>query len=61
MSSNIKICELCNEKVLKFNNNSSFMEVNKNFYHYDCVVKYNYHKFCRKALKYKKNEEINNI
>ena len=54
------ICLLCNEKVKKFdNNNNGFMEVCKHEYHFVCVEKYGYQKFCREIMIYiKENEQI---
>ena len=54
------ICRLCNEKVQKFdnnNNNNGFMEVCKHEYHFACVEKYGYQKFCSEVIKYIKYKE----
>ena len=63
-----KICKLCNTKVYKCSNKSNgFMEAyNNNLFHFDCVSKYGYHKFCKEVIEYNKDnntltdEDINN-
>ena len=47
------VCRLCNTKVQKFdNNNNGFMEVCKHEYHFACVEKYGYQKFCSEVINY---------
>ena len=43
------ICKFCNKKVL--NTYKGFMEHKKTKYHFVCVEKYGYQKFCSEILK----------
>ena len=44
----MNICKFCNKKVL--NTPKGFMEYNTIKYHYACVEKYGYNKFCLELL-----------
>ena len=42
-------CKLCGKKVT-MNTSGGFMQLPDGLYHYKCVCKYGYQKFCKKYL-----------
>ena len=42
-------CKLCGKKVT-MNSSSGFMQLPDGLYHYKCVCRYGYQKFCKKYL-----------
>ena len=53
------ICKFCNDKVIIYDNSrDGHMSINNNLYHFDCVVKYNYQKFCNEIIELKQIEEL---
>ena len=55
-----EICKLCGKRVT-MNSSSGFMQLPDGLYHYKCVCKYGYQKFCSNYdKKYDKNSDKKN-
>ena len=53
------ICRFCKDKVITYDNTrSGHMNVSNNLYHFDCIVNYNYQKFCKEIKELKEIEEL---
>tara|TARA_R110002074_G_scaffold93768_1_gene204631 strand:- start:546 stop:749 length:204 start_codon:yes stop_codon:yes gene_type:complete len=52
------ICMFCEKQVIIYDNTcNGHMAINNRIYHFDCVVKYNYQKFCSEIIEDNKNKE----
>ena len=48
----------CEKQVIIYDNTcNGHMVINNHIYHFDCVVKYNYQKFCSEIIEENKNKE----